>query len=205
MRITGVVALVFAVTLAVAAAGPPGTARAAEDGRSIFRFDTFGDEQLWTEVLQMHQALQQVTPRTALAVGLQIDADALPTAVKTALRNGEVNLDDPAVTVALLQLNAVVGVKASVSDTGQLTSVGITCALCHSTVDNSFAPSIGKRLDGWANTALDVGTIVALSPVLDDATKARFREWGRGKYDPRDRFSRSKGRRRPSCCRRSTG
>ena len=185
MRITGVISIVFVVTLAVAVSSAPGGAQAAEDGRSIFRFDTFGDEQLWTDVLQLHQALQEVTPRTALAVGLKIDADALPPEVKSALRNGEVNLDDPAVTVALLQLNSVVGVKAAVNDSGQLTSVGVTCALCHSTVDNSFAPSIGKRLDGWANTDLNVGEIAALSPALDDATKAEFRLWGPGKYDPR--------------------
>ena len=92
---------------------------------------------------------------------------------------------DPAVTVELLRLNAVVGVKGTVDDAGQLTSVGITCALCHSSVDNSFAPGIGKRLDGWANTDLNVGAIVALSPALDDATKAEFRTWGPGKYDPR--------------------
>ena len=185
MRITSVIPIVFVVTLAAAVSSAPGGAQAAEDGRSIFRFDTFGDEQLWTDVLQIHQALQDVTPRTALAVGLKIDADALPREVKTALRNGEVNLDDPAVTVALLQLNSVVGVKAAVNDSGQLTSVGVTCALCHSTVDNSFAPSIGKRLDGWANTDLNVGEIAALSPALDEATKAEFRLWGPGKYDPR--------------------
>ena len=185
MRITSVIPIVFVVTLAAAVSSAPGGAQAAEDGLSIFRFDTLGDEQLWTDVLQMHQALQDVTPRTALAVGLKIDADALPREVKTALRNGEVNLDDPAVTVALLQLNSVVGVKAAVNDSGQLTSVGVTCALCHSTVDNSFAPSIGKRLDGWANTDLNVGEIAALSPALDEATKAEFRLWGPGKYDPR--------------------
>jgi len=185
MRITSVISIVFVVTLAAAVSSAPGGAQAAEDGRSIFRFDTFGDEQLWTDVLQLHQALQGVPPRTALAVGLKIDADALPREVKSALRNGEVNLDDPAVTVALLQLNSVVGVKAAVNDSGQLTSVGVTCALCHSTVDNSFAPSIGKRLDGWANTDLNVGEIAALSPALDDATKAEFRLWGPGKYDPR--------------------
>src|SRR5688572_33184407 len=124
MRITSVISIVFVVTLAAAVSSAPGGAQAAEDGRSIFRFDTFGDEQLWTDVLQLHQALQGVPPRTALAVGLKIDADALPREVKSALRNGEVNLDDPAVTVALLQLNSVVGVKAAVNDSGQLTSVG---------------------------------------------------------------------------------
>src|SRR4029453_13280569 len=101
------------------------------------------------------------------------------------LQAGDVDLTDPAVTVELLRLNAVVGVKGTVDDAGQLTKVGVTCALCHSSVNNSFAPGIGKRLDGWANTDLNVGAIVALSPALDDATKAEFRSWGAGKYDPR--------------------
>jgi hypothetical protein len=102
-----------------------------------------------------------------------------------ALKAGQVNLNDPAVTVELLRLNAVVGVRGNVSETGQLTSVGVTCALCHSSVDNSFTTGIGKRLDGWANTDLNVGAIVALSPALDEATKAEFNAWGPGKYDPR--------------------
>jgi len=155
------------------------------DGRTIFRFDTFGDEQLWTNVLRMHEVLPGVDPATALAVGLKVDVEALPAAIIAALRAGQVDLTNPAVTVELLRLNAVVGVKGTVNDAGQLTQVGITCALCHSSVDNSFAPGIGKRLDGWANTDLNVGAIVALSPALDEATKAEFRTWGPGKYDPR--------------------
>jgi mono/diheme cytochrome c family protein len=159
--------------------------RGIREGRQIFRYDTFGDEQLWTDVLRMHEVIASVDPATALAVGLKVDVEALPEEVIAALRAGKVDLTDPAVTLALLRLNAVVGVRGTVSDTGQLTSVGITCALCHSSVDNSFAPGIGKRLDGWANTDLNVGAIVALSPALDDATKAEFRAWGPGKYDPR--------------------
>jgi mono/diheme cytochrome c family protein len=155
------------------------------DGQRIFRFDTFGDEQLWTDVLRMHEAVATVNPATALAVGLRVDVEALPAPVIAALRAGQVDLTNPAVTVELLRLNAVVGVKGTVSETGQLTTVGVTCALCHSSVDNSFAPGIGKRLDGWANTDLNVGAIVALSPALDEATKAEFRTWGPGKYDPR--------------------
>ena len=111
---------------------------------------------------------------TALAVGLKVDVDALPPEIIAALQAGQVDLTDPAVTVALLRLNAVVGVRGKVNDVGQLTSVGITCALCHSTVDNSFDAGIGQRLDGWANPDLNVGAIVALSPALDDATKAEF-------------------------------
>src|SRR5687767_2344901 len=158
------------------------------DGQAIFRFDTFGDEQLWTDTLRMHEVISQVDPATALAVGLKVDVEALPQAVITALQNGQVDLKNPAVTVELLRLNAVVGVKGTVSETGQLTSVGITCALCHSSVDDSFAPGIGRRLDGWGNTDLNVGAIVALSPVLDEATKAEFRTWGPGMYDPRHHY-----------------
>jgi mono/diheme cytochrome c family protein len=176
-------------TGARAQAGPPdaGSQRAigVRDGRQIFRFDTFGDEQFWTGVLRMHEVIPAVDPRTALAVGLKVDVEALPTEVVAAIRADEVDLEDPAVTLALLQLDAVVGVKGTVSEAGTLTSVGITCALCHSTVDNSLAPGIGRRLDGWANTDLDVGTIVSLSPALDEATKTEFRAWGPGKYDPR--------------------
>jgi mono/diheme cytochrome c family protein len=154
-------------------------------GQAIFRFDTFGDEQLWTGVLRLHEVLPAVSPATALAVGLKVDVEALPAAAIAALRAGEVDLADPAVTVALLGLNAVVGVKGTVNEAGQLTTVGVTCALCHSTVDDSFAPGIGKRLDGWANIDLNVGALVALSPALDDATKAEFNQWGPGMYDPR--------------------
>ena len=154
-------------------------------GQTIFRFDTFGDEQLWTDVLRMHEVIATVDPATALAVGLKVDVEALPKAIVSALRAGQIDLTDPAVTIELLRLNAVVGVKGAVNPQGQLTRVGITCALCHSSVDNSLAPGIGRRLDGWANTDLNVGAIVALSPALDDATKAEFRAWGPGKYDPR--------------------
>ena len=154
-------------------------------GRRIFRYDTFGDEQLWTDVLRMHEVVANVSPATALAVGLKVDVDALPPSVLDALRAGQVDLADPAVTVELLRLDAVVGVRGTVDDLGQLTSVGITCALCHSSVDDSFTEGIGRRMDGWANTELNVGAIVALSPVLDDATRAEFNAWGPGKYDPR--------------------
>ena len=159
--------------------------RGIKDGRRIFRYDTFGDEQLWTDVLRMHEVIATVPPATALAVGLKVDVEALPRGVIEALTAGQVDLNDPAVTVELLRLNAVVGVRGKVNETGQLTSVGITCALCHSSVDNSFTTGIGKRLDGWANTDLNVGAIVALSPTLDEATKAEFNSWGPGKYDPR--------------------
>ena len=175
--------LVFLIGLGMTISGSAQDTR--RDGRDIFRFDTFGDEQLWTGVLRMHEVLPHVDPATALAVGLKVDAEALPPAVVAAVQANPDLLTNPAVTVELLRLNAVVGVKGVVDGNGQLTSVGVTCALCHSSVDDSFARGIGKRLDGWANTDLNVGAIVALSPALDDLTKAEFRTWGPGKYDPR--------------------
>jgi hypothetical protein len=203
MRLIGAASLVFALGITFALSGlaqdthaepqgrfpGPQTAEKPKDGQAIFRFDTFGDEQLWTDVLRMHEVIPAfVDPATALAVGLKVDVEALPPALIAALQAGDVDLGDPAVTVELLRLNAVVGVKGTVNDIGQLTSVGITCALCHSSVDDSFAPGIGKRLDGWANIDLDVGAIAALSPALDPATKAEFNTWGPGMYDPRHHY-----------------
>lgn len=158
-------------------------------GKQVFRFDTFGDEALWTDVLRMHEVISTaVDPVTALSVGLKVDAEALPTAVVQGIQNGSIDLKSPATTIALLKLNAVVGLKGTVeSVNGQdtLRRVGITCALCHSTVDNSFAPGIGKRLDGWANGDLNPGAIIALSPALDATKKAVYNSWGKGKYDAR--------------------
>jgi mono/diheme cytochrome c family protein len=136
----------------------------------------------------MQQALSTVDPTTALAVGLKVDADALPAAVVQGIQNGTIDLKAPATTLALLKLNAVVGVQGTVETVGgqdTLTRVGITCALCHSTVDDSFAPGMGKRLDGWPNRDLNPGAIIALSPALPAATKAIYNSWGPGKYDPR--------------------
>jgi mono/diheme cytochrome c family protein len=199
MRIIGAAAGVYllASTLALSESMPHGAAEpqgahprggrgaSLREGREIFRFDTFGDEQLWTDVLRIHEVLPSLSPVTALAVGLKVDADALPPQVVDAIQAGDVDLTNPEVTLDLLSLDAVVGVKGSFDDTGRLATVGVTCALCHSSVDNSVAPGIGKRLDGWANTTLDVGAIVALSPALDDATRAEFSAWGPGMYDPR--------------------
>jgi len=183
-RVSAVFGVVFIVTLVVALTTTRPSAEHAV-GQQIFRFDTFGDEQLWTNVLRMHEVVSTLDPATALGVGLKVDVDMLPPAVIAALRANQVDLKDPAVTTALIRLNAVVGVKGAVDDGGRLTRVGITCALCHSTVDNSFATGIGKRLDGWANHDLNVGAIVALSPAIPDTLKAEFRTWGPGKYDPR--------------------
>jgi mono/diheme cytochrome c family protein len=158
-------------------------------GKQIFRFDTFGDEAKWTDTLRMHEVIAAaVDPTTALSVGLKVDVDALPQAVRDGIANGSVDLTSPATTVALLKLDAVVGIKATVETVAgvdQLRRVGITCALCHSTVDNSFAPGIGKRLDGWANRDLNPGAIIALSPAVGAAEKALLNAWGPGKYDPR--------------------
>jgi processive rubber oxygenase RoxA-like protein len=198
MRLIAAASIVFALAFTFAVIEFPPTLTASQTaglsdggdrnqrrGQAIFRYDTFGDEQLWTDVLRMHEVVATVPPAIALAVGLKVDVEALPPEITAALQAGQVDLTNPAVTVELLRLNAVVGVQGKVNDVGRLTSVGITCALCHSSVDNSFAPGIGKRLDGWANIDLNVGAIVALSPVLDAATKAEFNAWGPGKYDPR--------------------
>ena len=189
-------ALIAALGLVVACGGDDDDDDAAArhaalvaEGQQIFRFDTFGDEAKWTDTLRMHEVIRTaVDPTTALAVGLKVDAEALPAAVVAGIQNGSISLTDPATTVALLKLNAVVGLKGTVETVnGQdtLTRVGTTCALCHSTVDNSFAPGIGKRLDGWPNRDLNPGAIIALSPALDAAAKQVFNSWGKGKYDPR--------------------
>ncbi|HET7584481.1 MAG TPA: c-type cytochrome [Gemmatimonadaceae bacterium] len=169
----------------------------AAQGKDIFRFDTFGDESFWTDTLHMNEVIQQaVDPTTALKVGLKVDAEALPQEVVQGIQGGTISLTDPATTLALLKLNAVVGVKGTVETVNghdTLTRVGITCALCHSTVDNSFAPGIGKRLDGWPNRDLNPGAIIALSPAVTDAQKAVFNSWGPGKYDPRYNFDGKNG------------
>ncbi len=175
---------------------------AVANGRQVFRFDTFGDEDFWGGTLGLHKALEGakfggvgpgVSPATALAVGLKVDQDALPLAVVQAIKAGQVDLNDPAVTLTLLKLNAVLGVTGFFNPDGSLKSVGIQCALCHSTVDNAFAPGIGHRLDGWANRDLNVGAIVGLAPNLqpvadvlgvDVATvKTVLASWGPGKFD----------------------
>ena len=158
-------------------------------GKTIFRFDTFGDETFWTDTLRIHEVIRtSVSPATALSVGLKVDADTLPQSVKDALAAGDIDLDDPATTVTLLKLGAVVGVIGEVDANDNLTRVGVTCALCHSTVDDSFDEGIGKRLDGWPNRDLNPGAIIALSPALTVAQKAVYNSWGAGMYDPRFNF-----------------
>jgi hypothetical protein len=172
------------------------------EGRQTFRYDTFGDEEFWGDTLKLHHAIigkklggvgSGVSPKTALAVGLKVDMDAIPPELVQKLKQKQVDLDDPATTVALLKLDAVVGITGFVEKDGKLRTVGITCAICHSTVDDAFAPGIGHRLDGWPNRDLNVGKIITLAPNLkpftdrlgigaDDLKKALL-SWGPGKYD----------------------
>ena len=172
-----------------------------EEGKNIFRHDTFGDEAFWTDVLELDKAIlgeanggfgPGLDPTTALTLGLKVDATALPQAVVDGINDGSISLTDPMTTVALLSLDAVVGVKGNVED-GTLKSVGITCALCHSTVDDGFAPGIGERLDGWANSDLDVGKILgfvnnqALADILNVDTEtfnSVVNAWGPGRFAP---------------------
>jgi hypothetical protein len=167
----------------------------ALEGQQIFRFDTFGDEAFWTDTLRMHEVIEGaklggvgagVSPATALAVGLKVDRDALPPSLVGDLKAGRVDLNSPATTVALLKLDAVVGVQATVDANNRIVSFGVTCALCHSTVDNSLAPGIGRRLDGWPNRDLQPGLILSLSPALQNgAVQTVLTSWGKGKYDAR--------------------
>ena len=170
---------------------PPDPAVLAR-GQATFRYETFGDETFWTDTLRMHEVIRTaVDPTTALSVGLKVDTDSLPAAVVAGIQNGTISLTSPATTVALLKLNAVVGVRGTVSSVnGQdvLMKVGITCALCHSSVDNSFSAGMGKRLDGWPNRDINPGAIIALSPALTVAQKAVYNSWGKGMYDARYNF-----------------
>ena len=173
-----------------------------EEGRQIFRFDTFGDEAWWSDKLKLHQAIEGsklggagsgVSPKTALAVGLKVDMDALPPDLVEKVKAGQVNLDDPATTLALIKLNSVLGVKGTFNQDGSLKAIGLSCAVCHSTVDDAFMPSIGHRLDGWPNRDLNVGQIVSLAPdtsaltsllgVDDKTLKKVLASWGPGKFD----------------------
>jgi mono/diheme cytochrome c family protein len=194
-RSTLAIALLVAFAACENGTGPsddndePLDAQLVAEGKEIFRSDTYGDEVFWTDTARMHEVIESaVSPALALQVGLKVDADALPQGVKDAIVAGQVDLTDPATTLALLKLNAVVGLRGTVETRNgrdTLTRVGITCALCHSRVDDSFAPGIGRRLDGWPNTDLNVGAIVALSPAIPADLKAIMNGWGPGKYDPR--------------------
>jgi mono/diheme cytochrome c family protein len=177
-----------AALLACGDSGPtqPSPGQLAQ-GEQTFRFDTYGNESFWTDTLRIHEVIEAaVSPVVALSVGLKVDADVLPAGILQT-----VDLNSPATTVALLKLNAVVGLQGTVETVNgkdTLTRVGITCALCHSTVNNSVAPGIGQRLDGWPNLDLNSGAIIALSPALTGAQKAVYNSWGPGKYDARYNF-----------------
>jgi hypothetical protein len=178
------------------------------EGRRIFRFDTFGSEEFWGGKLRLHESIAGaanggvgpgLSPKNALATGLKVDAQALPGSLVADVRAGRVNLDDPAVTLSLLKLNAVVGVTGFFGSDGRLRGVGIQCALCHSTVDQSFSTaqippgSIGARLDGWPNRDVNIGAIITLAPTVkpfadvlgvDEATVRKVvLAWGPGKFD----------------------
>ena len=176
--------------------------RMLAEGKQTFRFDTFGDEAFWGGMLQLHRAIEGeqfggvgpgLSPVAALSLGLKVDVDALNAGTAQKIRHGKVNLNDPAVTLALLREDAVLGVKGFFNDDNSLRSVGITCALCHSTVDDSLTTGIGHRLDGWANRDLNVGAIVALAPdlspfsnllgVSQDTVRAVLQSWGPGRFD----------------------
>jgi mono/diheme cytochrome c family protein len=173
-----------------------------EDGREIFRFDTFGDEEFWGGQLRLHQAVAGerfggvgpgLSPNAALELGLKVDMNALSENLVTDLQEGRVDLDDPATTLALLKSNAVVGLTGFFDDDGNIESFGIQCALCHSTVDDAIAPGVGRRLDGWANRDLNVGAIIALAPNLqpfvdilevdEETVRNVLNSWGPGKFD----------------------
>jgi hypothetical protein len=176
--------------------------RQVREGRDTFRYATFGDEAFWGDGIGLHLAIAGaanggtgpgVSPATALAVGLKVDVDALPRSLQRSIARGKVDLQDPATTLALLKLDAVIGVTGIFDNQGRITSMGIQCAFCHSTVDNSFAPGIGHRRDGWANRDLNVGAVVALAPRLEpvatllgtDVATVRkvLNSWGPGRYD----------------------
>src|SRR5215207_8132235 len=173
-----------------------------EEGRRVFRYDTFGDEVFWSDRLKLQQAIAGakhggvgagLSPKAALAAGLKVDMDALPASLVAQLKAGKVDLDDPATTLALLKLDAVVGVRGTFDGGGRLKAVGLSCAVCHSTVDDAFMPGVGHRLDGWANRDLNVGAVISMAPDLsaymsllqvDEATvKKVLASWGPGKFD----------------------
>jgi mono/diheme cytochrome c family protein len=190
LNVIGLAFVVVTVVLSSCNDGPSGPSAAdISAGKDIFRFNTFGDEKFWTDTLHMNTVVQSaVDPTTALSVGLKVDADTLPPEVLQAIQAGQVDMHSPATTVTLLKLGAVVGIRATVDANNNVTRLGITCALCHSTVDNRITAGIGSRLDGWPNRQLNPGAIIALSPALTAAQKAVYNSWGPGKYDARFNF-----------------
>lgn len=209
LALCGIVLLTSESTMSSNAPGTPAdkanrdnAAKMFDQGQQVFRFATFDDQTFWGDALKLHQAIEGakfggvgagLSPKAALGVGLKVDVDALPAPLIDQLKHGKVNLDDPAVTLALLKLNSVLGVTGFFNSDGTLKSVGIQCALCHSTVDNSLTQGIGHRLDGWANRDLNVGEIVSLAPNLQpfadllgvdqDTVRKVLQSWGPGHFD----------------------
>jgi hypothetical protein len=188
----------------VACAGNPGEAGFDESisrnaqqmltaGKQTFRYDTFGDEAFWGDTLKLHQAVAKLSPNQALGLGLKVDTDALPAELIEQIKQGKVDLDDPATTILLLKLKAIVGVAGIFGPRGTISSIGINCALCHSTVDDALAPGLGHRLDGWPNRDLNVGAVIASAPDLsafqkllglsEAAIRQVLNSWGPGKFD----------------------
>ncbi len=170
-----------------------------DDGKEIFRYETFGDEVFWTDKLQLHKAIagsehggvgEGLSPKAALAAGLKVDLAILPDVLRKKIAEGKF-LDDVSVTLELIKLNSVLGVVGKFSDNGDLQSIGLTCAVCHSTVANETG--IGSREDGWPNRDLNVGAIISMSPDLSaytallgvdvEAVKKVLASWGPGKFD----------------------
>ena len=180
---TAAVALAGCATVMVANRPTAGLSATELEGQRIFRYDTFGDEQKWTDQLRLHEIVDRMTPAQALALGLKVDMDHL--------NFGKFVAHNPLAssgTRELLRQNAVVGVQASFGANGHIQRLGVSCALCHSTVDNAMLPGIGHRLDGWPNRSLNVGKIIALSPMVTPQQRAVYQSWGKGRYDPRFNF-----------------
>ena len=180
-----VAVLILSASALLAACNGSDTPKTKFDPQATFRYDTFGDEAFWTDVLKWNEVVTTISPIAALGVGLKVDSDAVPKETLNAVLASEALLNDPATTLELLKLDAVVGVKATVEDNGTVSKFGITCALCHSIVDDSVTKGIGKRLDGWPARDINSGLIISLSPFFDDKPDQRaiYASWGPGKFD----------------------
>lgn len=188
LLVTGIVVALVAVLLIRVSRHPfPETVPTSDlerQGRQVFRDDTFGDEQFWTDTARLHEVVdEEIQPIEALRLGLKVDVDRL-NLLQFVLHNPL----GTSGTRELLRQNAVVGLRARFGPDGRIAQIGITCALCHSTVDNALLPGIGHRLDGWPNRSLQVGKILAMLPTFTDAEKEILRSWPAGTYDPRFNF-----------------
>ncbi|MDQ3516854.1 MAG: hypothetical protein M3466_00430 [Gemmatimonadota bacterium] len=145
-------------------------------GREVFRFETFGNERFFTDALRLPAGMvaAAVTPRQLLALGVSIDIEAVPAAIRALLTSAPASvLDDPAMTIALINANSAVGlpIKDSngdgVLDVTRGDKVGSSCALCHSPAAEGAVfsvpggGSIGRRQDGLASHNLNFGRLIA--------------------------------------------